>query len=283
MGELYLCPTPIGNLEDITLRTIRILKEVDIIAAEDTRHSLKLLQHLGINKPLTSYHEHNKYKKIDYIIEKLNSGNNIALVTDAGTPAISDPGEELVKKCIELGINVVALPGATASITALIISGFNTKGFIFEGFLPTDKKSRIKILERNKNEERTLIFYEAPHRLIETLNIMLDNFGNRNIAVCKELTKLHEEVIRGTIEEVLEIFNSSDKIRGEFVLVLEGKSSELINEEKIKKFSEIDINTHMMMYTSNGMSEKDAMKIVAKERGMKKREVYSILKGDQDE
>ncbi len=283
MGELYLCPTPIGNLEDITLRTIRILKEVDIIAAEDTRHSLKLLQHLGINKPLTSYHEHNKYKKIDYIIEKLNSGNNIALVTDAGTPAISDPGEELVKKCIELGINVVALPGATASITALIISGFNTKGFIFEGFLPTDKKSRIKILERNKNEERTLIFYEAPHRLIETLNILLDNFGNRNIAVCKELTKLHEEVIRGTIEEVLEIFNSSDKIRGEFVLVLEGKSSELINEEKIKKFSEIDINTHMMMYTSNGMSEKDAMKIVAKERGMKKREVYSILKGDQDE
>lgn len=278
IGKLYLCPTPIGNLEDITYRTIRILKEVDLICAEDTRHSQRLMNHFGIEKPLTSYHEHNKYDKAKHIISKILSGLNVALVTDAGTPGISDPGSELVYQCIENMIEIVPLPGATACITALVASGKDTTGFVFEGFLGNDKRVRKKKIERNIDETRTMIFYEAPHRLIETLKIFLDNFGNRKITICKELTKLHENFEYTFLSDAYEKYLNLDKIQGEFVLIIEGKSEEELKSEIHKKFEDMDIEEHMNIYLNRGYSEKEAMKLVAKDRGLQKREIYSMLK-----
>lgn len=280
-GKLYLCPTPIGNLEDITFRTVDTLKKVDLICAEDTRHSMKLLRYYEIDKPTTSYHEHNKYDKADYIVSKLLSGENIALVTDAGTPGISDPGQELVKKCIENMIEVVPLPGATACITALIASGKDTNSFVFEGFLGSDKRIRKLKIERNINETRTMIFYEAPHRLVETIKVFIDKFGNRNITICKELTKLHESFEYTDLLTAYEKYSNMEKIQGEFVLIISGKSDEELRNEKREKYESITIYEHVNIYLNQGYSEKESMKLVAKDRGIHKREVYSIIKGDK--
>lgn len=282
MSVLYLCPTPIGNLDDITYRVLDTLKKVDFICAEDTRHSLKLLRHFNINNELISYHEHNKHSKLSFITNRILNGESVAVITDAGTPAISDPGEVLVRECINLGIRVIPLPGATASITALISSGFDTTGFVFEGFLPVDKKKRKFVLERNKNESRTLIFYEAPHRISETLKIFLEEFGNREIAICRELTKIHEEICYTTLLEAIKKYELLDIIKGEFVIVIKGKSYEELQKEKIDSFNNIDIDQHMKMYLEKGLSEKDAMKAVAKDRGVGKRDIYNLLKGDKN-
>ena len=242
-GKLYICATPIGNLEDITYRVVRTLEEVDLIAAEDTRHSIKLLNHFNIKTPMTSYHEFNKYDKAVSLVEKMSRGMNIAIITDAGTPAISDPGEELVKQCIEAGIEVTSLPGPAACITALTLSGMATRRFCFEAFLPHDKKERALVLEELKNESRTIIIYEAPHRLVKTLEQLMESLGNRKISLCRELTKTHEEVIRTTLLEAIEMYskNAGDKEesnapRGEYVLVIEGKSLEEKQKENIAKW-----------------------------------------------
>ena len=273
-GKLYLCATPIGNLEDITYRVVRTLGEVDLIAAEDTRHSIKLLNHFGIKTPMTSYHEFNKIEKANVLVDKLLAGVNIALITDAGTPGISDPGEELVRRAVEAGIEVTSLPGAVACVTALTISGLPTRRFAFEAFLPTDKKERALIIEELKNETRTMIIYEAPHRLKKTLGILFDNLGNRNIAICKELTKLHEDAFRTTIESAISYYENNEP-KGEFVLVIEGKSFQEIIHEKEMQWEEISIYEHYMMHINKGMDSKEAMKVVAKERGISKRDVYA--------
>lgn len=278
MGILYLCPTPIGNLDDITYRVLKVLKSVDFICAEDTRHSLKLLNHFGIEKPLISYHEHNKYSRLELILGRLNSGENAAVVTDAGTPAISDPGQELVQACINAKIEVVALPGASACITALSASGMDTNAFVFEGFLPQNKKLRDEILRRNKEETRTIIFYEAPHRLISTLKIFEEEFGNRKITIAKELTKLHEKYIYTTISDAILGFTGKT-IKGEYVVLIEGLSKELIASRENAYYNELDIEVHMDMYLNKGYSEKEAMKLVAKDRGISKREIYAKIKG----
>lgn len=267
-GLLYICPTPIGNLEDITLRALKVLEEVDLIAAEDTRHTLKLLNHYNIKKPLISYHEHNKKSKGELLLKKLMEGVKIALVTDAGMPGISDPGEDIIKLCIEEGIDVIALPGATASILALVISGFPTDKFVFEGFLPSKKKERIKELKRLKNEERTMILYEAPHRVEALLQDILTILGNRNISISRELTKIHEETFRGTILEAIERFRDS-KPKGEFVIVLEGGE---ILEDNL--YEDISVKEHLKKYMEEGLSKKDAVRKVAEERNMPKNEVY---------
>jgi len=267
-GLLYICPTPIGNLEDITLRTLNVLKEVDLIAAEDTRHTLKLLNHYNIKKPLLSYHEHNKKSKGEILLEKLMEGAKIALVTDAGMPGISDPGEDIIKLCIKEGIEVIALPGATASILALVVSGFSTGKFVFEGFLPAKQKDRIKELERLKDEERTTILYEAPHRLLALLKDMLDIMGNRNISISRELTKIHEETFRGTIDEAINKFNTV-KPKGEFVIVLEG--AKIVKENL---YEGISVKEHIRKLMEEGLSKKDAVRKVAEERNMPKNEVY---------
>ncbi len=275
-GKLYLCATPIGNLEDITLRVLRTLKEVDLIAAEDTRNSIKLLNHFEIKTPLTSYHEFNKIEKAYQLIEKLRAGKNLALITDAGTPGISDPGEELVRICCQEGIEVVSLPGAAACITALTVSGLSTRRFAFEAFLPRDKKKRGIVLEELKSETRTIILYEAPHHLVHTLEELHQALGERNIAVCRELTKKHEEVMRASLAEVLQYYEEHEP-RGEYVLVIEGKSYADIEKEEIAEWMQMELTEHMRIYEEKGLSNKEAMRMVAKDRGISKREVYQML------
>ena len=275
-GKLYLCATPIGNLEDITFRVIRTLKEADVIAAEDTRNSIKLLNHFEIKTPLTSYHEFNKYDKAKVLVNRMLEGENVALITDAGTPGISDPGEELVKQCYETGIEVTSLPGAAACITALTLSGLSTRRFAFEAFLPNDKKEKADILEELKTETRTIIIYEAPHRLKKTIAELYAALGNRRMTAVKELTKLHENVFVTNFEEALAYYEENEP-RGEYVLVIEGKKIEELKKEKEASFKEMDINEHMKLYMDKGMDKKDAMKAVAVDRGMPKREVYKML------
>lgn len=276
-GTLYLCATPIGNLEDMTFRVIRILKEVDLIAAEDTRNSIKLLNHFDIKTPMTSYHEYNKMEKGHKLIEKLREGTNIALITDAGTPGISDPGEELVKMCYEAGIEVTSLPGPAACITALTLSGLSTRRFAFEAFLPVDKKERQAILGELKEETRTMILYEAPHRLVRTLRELQEVFGGgRKLTVCRELTKKHETAFQTTFEEAVGYYESTEP-KGECVLVVEGKSREQIRQEAVDKWEEMSLSEHMDYYTGQGIDKKEAMKRVAKDRGMAKRDVYKAL------
>ncbi|CEJ72197.1 tetrapyrrole methylase [[Clostridium] sordellii] len=269
-GKLYVCGTPIGNLEDITYRTLKILNEVDLIAAEDTRHSIKLLNHFEISKPLTSYHEHNKENKGGYLINKLLSGENIALISDAGMPGISDPGEEIIKQAIENDIEVIVLPGPTASITALIGSGLETGKFVFEGFLDRDKKRRREELELIKHEKRTIIFYESPHRLKDTLKDMLKILGNRNIAVNRELTKKYQEVIRTDIQGCIDIFNERE-VKGEFVLIVEGFKGEI---EETCEYNDLNDREYVIKLMEEGITKKDAIKFVCKERKLKKDIVY---------
>ncbi len=275
-GILYLCATPIGNLEDMTFRVIRILKEVDLIAAEDTRNSIKLLNHFEIKTPMTSYHEYNKIEKGKELVEKLLSGRNIALITDAGTPGISDPGEELVRMAKEAGITVTSLPGACACITALTISGLPTRRFAFEAFLPSEKKECRRILEELKQETRTIILYEAPHRLNKTLAMLLETLGERQMTVCRELTKKHETAVSGTISEVLAYFEAEEP-RGECVLVLHGKDVAEMEKEAQEKWQELTVAEHVEYYLSQGMDKKEAMKAAATDRGVSKREIYQAL------
>lgn len=273
-GKLYLCATPIGNLEDISIRTLNILKSVDLIACEDTRHSLKMLTHFEISKPLTSYFEHNKTEKGLKIIEKIKEGKNVALITDAGTPAISDPGEDLVRLCAENGVDVVPVPGPAALINALIVSGLPTGRFSFEGFLSVNKKSRADHLDEVKNDTRTLIFYEAPHKLLRTLNDMSKVFGDRKIALVREITKIHEEVKRTTLFEAVKFYTENPP-KGEFVLVIEGKSYEELSEEKAEEFENISVTEQINALIGEGIDKKDAIKQVAVLRNMKKRDVYN--------
>jgi 16S rRNA (cytidine1402-2'-O)-methyltransferase len=275
-GMLYLCATPIGNLEDITLRVIRTLNEVDLIAAEDTRHSIKLLNHFEIKTPMTSYHEFNKIDKAKYLVEQLLAGQNIALITDAGTPGISDPGEELVRQALAAGIAVTSLPGACAAVTALTLSGLSTRRFCFEAFLPPDKKERQYILNELKNETRTTIIYEAPHRLNKTLRELFETLGNRNITVVKELTKKYETIWQTTLSEAADTFDTQEP-KGEYVLVLEGKQRKELEEERKEQWETVTLNEHMDIYLKQGLSKKDAMKSVAKDRGMSKRDIYQEL------
>lgn len=275
-GKLYLCATPIGNLEDITYRVVRTLEEVDLIAAEDTRNSIKLLNHFEIKTPMTSYHEHNKIEKGRKLIEKLQAGVNIALITDAGTPGISDPGEELVKMCYDAGVEVTSLPGAAACITALTLSGLATRRFAFEAFLPTDKKERQAVLKELEDETRTIILYEAPHRLGRTLQELLDNLGNRRITICRELTKKHETAFATTLGDAVSYYEENEP-KGECVLVLEGRSRQELRQEEVARWEELELSEHMDYYMSQGISKKDAMKMVAKDRGIGKRDVYQQL------
>ena len=275
-GKLFLCATPIGNLEDITLRVLRTLKEVDLIAAEDTRNSIHLLNHFDIKTPLTSYHEYNKVDKAYQLVEKMRLGANIALITDAGTPGISDPGEELVKICYEQGIEVTSLPGAAACITALTLSGLPTRRFAFEAFLPKEKKERRRILEELKNDTRTLIIYEAPHHLVQTLTELLEALGDRRITVCRELTKKFETAYRTTFSEAIAYYEA-EGVRGECVIVIEGRDVQELVEEKQQSWNEMPLMDHMNHYMSQGMSQKDAMKAVAKDRGVGKRDIYQQL------
>lgn len=275
-GKLYLCATPIGNLEDITFRVIRILKEADIIAAEDTRHSIKLLNHFEIKTPMTSYHEFNKIEKSIYLVQQMKNGLTVALITDAGTPGISDPGEELVKQCFEAGIEVSSVPGAAACITALTMSGLPTRRFCFEAFLPSDKKEKQHILNELKKETRTIILYEAPHRLVKTLEELKENLGNRTISLCKELTKKFETASKTTFQEALENFSHTEP-KGEYVLVIEGKSRKELEEENQKDWQALSIEEHMAFYETKGIEKKEAMKLVAKDRGTTKREIYQYL------
>lgn len=275
-GKLYLCATPIGNLGDITPRVLETLEMVDVIAAEDTRNSLKLLNHFKISTPMTSYHEYNKYDKADQLVGNMLAGKNIALITDAGTPAISDPGEVLVQKCYEAGICVTSLPGPAACITALTLSGLNTRRFCFEGFLPSDKKEKAEILEILKEETRTIILYEAPHHLLRTLKELYEAIGQRKITLCRELTKKFETIMPTTLEEAL-LYYETEEPRGEYVLVLEGKSFLQRKIEKEAAFQEMTIEEHMELYEAQGKDRKEAMKLVAKDRGITKREVYQYL------
>ena len=275
-GKLYLCATPIGNLEDITLRVLRTLKEVDLIAAEDTRNSIKLLNHFDIKTPMTSYHEYTKIDKAYVLINKMREGQNIALITDAGTPGISDPGEELAAMCCEAGIEVTSLPGPAACITALTLSGLSTRRFAFEAFLPADKKERKMILEELKNETRTIIIYEAPHRLVRTLEELREALGNRRMTLCRELTKKHETAFHTTIEALI-TFYTTEKPLGECVLVVEGKSHQEMKEEQQASWEKITIEDHMKIYEEKGYSRKEAMKLVANDRGVTKRDIYQYL------
>ena len=278
-GTLYLCATPIGNLEDITFRVLRTLKEVDLIAAEDTRHSIKLLNHFDIKTPMTSYHEYNKVDKARYLVGRLEEGVNIALITDAGTPGISDPGEELVRQCYEAGIQVTSLPGPAACITALTMSGLSTRRFCFEAFLPSekgDKKERARILEELKRETRTIIVYEAPHHLARTLEDLYKVLGDRNITICRELTKKYETACRTTFRESLERCRQEEP-RGEWVIVIEGKPLEELRKEQISRWEDMEIQEHLACYTDQGMDKKEAMKAVARDRGITKRDVYQKL------
>lgn len=274
-GKLYLVPTPIGNLKDITLRALEVLKDSDIIAAEDTRQTLKLLNHFEIKKPLISYHKFNEQSKGDEIVELLREGKIVALVSDAGTPGISDPGSVIVEKCIAENMDFEVLPGATAITTALVYSGLDTTKFLFRGFLPRENKERKVITNELLNSQETLIFYEAPHRLLDTLSYLLDTFGDRNIAVCRELTKLYQEIFRGKLSEAIQHF-VDNKPRGEFVLVLEGKKLEDIKEEKKQEWINLSIEDHILKYIKDGINKKEAIKLVAKDRELPKSEVYKF-------
>lgn len=275
-GKLYLCATPIGNLGDMTPRVVETLQMVDLIAAEDTRNSIKLLNHFDIHTPMTSYHEYNKIEKAAALIEHMNAGRNVALITDAGTPAISDPGEVLVRMCHEAGIVVTSLPGAVACITALTLSGLGTRRFCFEGFLPADKKEKKAVLEDLKKESRTIVLYEAPHHLVRTLDELYEALGDRKMTLCRELTKKFEEVIPATISSARALYEQEEP-RGEYVLVVEGKSLSEFQRELAQSWQEIPIEEHMRQYESQGIDHKEAMKRVAKDRGISKREVYQYL------
>jgi 16S rRNA (cytidine1402-2'-O)-methyltransferase len=275
-GTLYLVATPIGNLEDFTLRGIRILKEVNLIAAEDTRQTVKLLNHFNIEKPLTSYHEHNKIEKGINLIKQLLEGKSIALVSDAGSPGISDPGEDLVRLAIDNNITVTMAPGPVAAATGLVLSGMSTGRFVFEGFLPMNKRARKERILSLKNEIRTIIFYEAPHKLAYTLHDLLEGLGNRRIALARELTKRFEEVIRCTLEEAILKYDTESP-KGEFVLIVEGRDEKLILNEEKEKWNNIDIKEHVEIYINQGMSRKEAMKKAADDRGISKRDIYNYL------
>lgn len=275
-GTLYLCATPIGNLEDITFRVLRTLKEVDLIAAEDTRNSIKLLNHFEIKTPMTSYHEFNKIDKAYQLVEKLKEGKNIALITDAGTPGISDPGEDIVRICYEQGVPVTSLPGAAACITALTMSGRPTRRFAFEAFLPKDKKERAAVLEELKDETRTIILYEAPHHLIRTVTELLNALGDRKLTLCRELTKKHEEKLQTTFSGVLALYKEQEP-RGEYVMVICGRSREEMVKEQQQSWEAMSIEDHMAHYESQGIPHKEAMKLVAKDRGVSKRDIYQAL------
>lgn len=272
-----MCATPIGNLEDITFRVVRTLKEVDLIAAEDTRNSIKLLNHFEIQTPMTSYHEYNKFEKGRKLVERLLNGDSIALITDAGTPGISDPGEELVKMCYEAGITVTSLPGPAACVTALTISGLETRRFAFEAFLPNDKKERLQVLKELEQETRTIILYEAPHRLVKTLKLLAEHLGEmRQVTVCRELTKRHETAFLTTLVEAVSFYESNEP-KGECVLVIAGKSREEMDAEEKSRWEEMSIQEHMQVYLDQGMDKKEAMKKTAKDRGVPKREIYNFL------
>lgn len=275
-GTLFLCATPIGNLGDMTPRVVETLQAVDLIAAEDTRNSIKLLNHFGIHTSMTSYHEYNKVEKAKSLIEQMQAGKDVALITDAGTPAISDPGEVLVQMCQEAGITVTSLPGAAACITALTLSGLSTRRFCFEGFLPADKKEKKDILENLKEESRTIVLYEAPHHLTRTLDELYEALGNRRITLCRELTKKFEEVIPTTIYDARVIFENKEP-RGEYVLVIEGRSLSELKREKVLEWQSISIEEHMKHYEEQGFDSKESMKKVAKDRGISKREVYQYM------
>lgn len=281
-GTLFLCATPIGNLEDITYRVLRTLKEVDLIAAEDTRNSMKLLNHFDIHTPMTSYHEYNKIEKACQLVDQLRQGKNIALITDAGTPGISDPGEDLVRIALEEGLHVTSLPGAAACITALTMSGQPTRRFAFEAFLPREKKERAKILEELKTETRTIILYEAPHHLIATLQELREALGNRSISLCRELTKKYEEVEKTTLDDVLSYYKDHEP-RGEYVLVVSGKDRKELEEQAQKAWEELTFSEHMAIYEAQEIPRKDAMKLVAKDRGISKRDVYQALLSEESE
>lgn len=278
-GTLYLCATPIGNLGDITFRVIEILKSADLIAAEDTRNTLRLLNHFEIKTPMTSYHQHNLETKGPVLIEKLKSGMNIALVSDAGMPGISDPGEDMAKRCREEGIPVTIAPGASAGISALVLSGMDARRYIFEGFLPVDKKERQSVLKNLEKETRTTVFYEAPHRLTDTLAVLLKTAGDREAATVREITKRYEEVRHDTLSGLLEYYKENPP-KGEFVIIVGGMDEGVLRQEEIDSWSEISIEDHMKRYTDTGMSEKEAMKKVSKDRGVSKREIYAYLNKD---
>ena len=275
-GKLFLCATPIGNLEDITFRVLRTLKEVDLIAAEDTRNSIKLLNHFEIKTPMTSYHEYNKIEKGHYLVGLMQQVQQIALITDAGTPGISDPGEELVVMCHEAGIPVTSIPGPAACITALTMSGLSTRRFAFEAFLPTDKKEKQAVLEELIEETRTTILYEAPHRLVRTLEELYETLGERRVTICRELTKKHETVFLTTLSQALSYYQENDP-KGECVIVMEGRSRREMEEEKQREWESMTLDEHMKIYEDQGMNRKDAMKAVAKDRGVSKREIYQKL------
>ncbi len=275
-GMLYLCATPIGNLEDITLRVLRILKEADLIAAEDTRNSIRLLNHFDIHTPMTSYHEYNKYDKAKELIRYMQEGRNIALITDAGTPGISDPGEVLVRMCAEEGLEVTALPGACAGITALTLSALSTRRFAFEAFLPADKKQREEILLELPSETRTLIFYEAPHRLKRTLEELYHTLGNREITICRELTKRYETVFRTDLEGALDYYQSKEP-RGEYVLVIEGRKAEELQQKRRQEWEKLTVEEHLAFYEKRGKTKKEAMRQAAKDRGLSRRDIYQAL------
>ncbi len=281
-GKLYLCATPIGNLGDMTPRIVETLQMVDLIAAEDTRNSIKLLNHFDIHTPMTSYHEYNKVEKANTLIGQMNAGKNVALITDAGTPAISDPGEVLVQMCYEAGIGVTSLPGAAACITALTLSGLSTRRFCFEGFLPSDKKEKKAVLEDLKKESRTIILYEAPHHLLRTLNELHETLGDRRVTLCRELTKKFEQVMPTTICSAIELYDHEEP-RGEYVLVVEGKSLTEFQKEQQQSWQKISIEEHMRQYESQGIDRREAMKKVAKDRGIPKREVYQSLLASEDQ
>ncbi len=275
-GKLYLCATPIGNLEDMPVRAVRVMKEADLIAAEDTRNSIKLLNHFEIDTPMTSYHEFNKYDKAVYLVNKILEGKTVALVTDAGTPGISDPGEELVKQCIASGIEVISVPGPAACISALIISGLPARRFSFEAFLPADKKERAAVLEELSRETRTMIIYEAPHRLIKTMTeLAVVLGGDRPVSVCKELTKKHEQVYRGTLESAVRYYEA-DSPRGEYVIVVKGIEREQLDKEEKAEWLKMTVEEHLDFYIKQGLEKKEAIKCVAKDRGVPKREIYNL-------
>lgn len=276
-GILYLVATPIGNLEDMTYRAVRILGEVDLIAAEDTRNSIKLLNHFDIKTPMTSYHEHNKYEKAEELVAKLVAGTNIAVITDAGTPGISDPGEELVRQCYEAGITVVPVPGACAAINALIASGLPTRRFAFEAFLPSDKKERKQVLDELEKETRTIIIYEAPHRLLKTLSELNSKLGNREATICRELTKKHETFFKTTLEDAITHYETTEP-KGECIIVIKGISRETLIMEEQMKWESMSIPDHIKMYMSEGLDKKEATKQVAKDRGVPKRDIYEYSK-----
>lgn len=276
-GTLYLCATPIGNLEDITYRVLRTLKEVDLIAAEDTRNSIRLLNHFEIKTPMTSYHEYNKIDKAYQLVAKMREGKNIALITDAGTPGISDPGEDIVRLCYEEGIPVTSLPGAAACITALTMSGLPTRRFAFEAFLPKDKKEHQAVLEELKTETRTIIIYEAPHHLVRTLQELSDTLGgDRRLTICRELTKRHEEKLQMTLADSLSYYEVNEP-RGEYVLIIAGRSREEMKKEEQAGWEALSLEEHMAHYESQGIDRKEAMKRVAKDRGVSKRDIYQAL------